>query len=219
MRYGDAFTSVMAEAHGKLVGLARSIGDRGHEMLDRLLRFAYSRGITVRFVDKCRLTALQEHPRAPRSKSEPPTRTSPHKQQPSLTRSRTHCCTGLLTGARLPRVKASPSTNSNANLRPRQLLTLCATTLASSPRQSFTSRPTALLQQCYWRPQIAQASIARSVLAQVTVSTCSRPKNTFSSVAAVLSERVSNPDSVRIRAEGRHFFPWVSTTRGTSSGG
>src|SRR5215831_3485220 len=33
----------------------RSVGERGHEMLDRLLRFAESRGIAVRFVDKCRL--------------------------------------------------------------------------------------------------------------------------------------------------------------------
>lgn len=33
----------------------RSVGERGQEMLDRLLGFAASRGITVRFVEKCRL--------------------------------------------------------------------------------------------------------------------------------------------------------------------
>jgi antirestriction protein ArdC len=33
----------------------RSVGERGQEMLDRLLHFAESRGITVRFVEKCRL--------------------------------------------------------------------------------------------------------------------------------------------------------------------
>jgi antirestriction protein ArdC len=33
----------------------RSVGDRGQDMLDRLLRFAESRGIAVRFVDRCSL--------------------------------------------------------------------------------------------------------------------------------------------------------------------
>jgi len=33
----------------------RSIGDRGQDMLDRLLSFAESRGMTVRFVDRCQL--------------------------------------------------------------------------------------------------------------------------------------------------------------------
>jgi antirestriction protein ArdC len=33
----------------------KSMGERGRDMLDRLLRFAESRGITVRFVDKCKL--------------------------------------------------------------------------------------------------------------------------------------------------------------------
>jgi antirestriction protein ArdC len=33
----------------------KSTGERGQDMLDRLLRFAASRGITVRFVDKCKL--------------------------------------------------------------------------------------------------------------------------------------------------------------------
>jgi antirestriction protein ArdC len=33
----------------------KSVGERGEEMLSRLLRFAESRGITVRFVDKCKL--------------------------------------------------------------------------------------------------------------------------------------------------------------------
>jgi antirestriction protein ArdC len=33
----------------------RSVGDRGQDMLDRLLRFAESRGIAVRFVEKCSL--------------------------------------------------------------------------------------------------------------------------------------------------------------------
>jgi antirestriction protein ArdC len=33
----------------------KSAGERGQDMLDRLLRFADSRGITVQFVEKCRL--------------------------------------------------------------------------------------------------------------------------------------------------------------------
>src|SRR5262249_40709165 len=33
----------------------KSIGERGHDMLDRLLRFGESRGITVRFVERCKL--------------------------------------------------------------------------------------------------------------------------------------------------------------------
>jgi hypothetical protein len=33
----------------------KSIGERGQEMLNRLLRFAESRGITVQFVEKCKL--------------------------------------------------------------------------------------------------------------------------------------------------------------------
>jgi antirestriction protein ArdC len=33
----------------------KSVGERGQDMLDRLLRFAESRGITVRFVEKCSL--------------------------------------------------------------------------------------------------------------------------------------------------------------------
>lgn len=33
----------------------KSTGERGQDMLDRLLRFAASRGITVRFVEKCKL--------------------------------------------------------------------------------------------------------------------------------------------------------------------
>jgi antirestriction protein ArdC len=33
----------------------KSIGERGQDMLNRLLRFAESRGITVRFVEKCKL--------------------------------------------------------------------------------------------------------------------------------------------------------------------
>ena len=33
----------------------KSVGERGQDMLDRLLRFAESRGITVQFVDKCKL--------------------------------------------------------------------------------------------------------------------------------------------------------------------
>jgi antirestriction protein ArdC len=33
----------------------KSVGARGQDMLDRLLRFADSRGITVRFVDRCQL--------------------------------------------------------------------------------------------------------------------------------------------------------------------
>jgi antirestriction protein ArdC len=33
----------------------RSAGDRGQDMCDRLLRFAESRGIAIRFVEKCRL--------------------------------------------------------------------------------------------------------------------------------------------------------------------
>jgi antirestriction protein ArdC len=33
----------------------RSVGERGQDMLNRLLRFAESRGITVRFVEKCTL--------------------------------------------------------------------------------------------------------------------------------------------------------------------
>jgi antirestriction protein ArdC len=34
----------------------RSVGDRGQDMLDRLLRFAESRSIAVRFVEKCNLS-------------------------------------------------------------------------------------------------------------------------------------------------------------------
>jgi antirestriction protein ArdC len=33
----------------------KSVGDRGHDMLNRLLRFAESHGIAVRFVEKCSL--------------------------------------------------------------------------------------------------------------------------------------------------------------------
>src|SRR5215467_12267030 len=33
----------------------KSVGERGQDMLNRLMRFAESRGITVRFVDKCKL--------------------------------------------------------------------------------------------------------------------------------------------------------------------
>jgi antirestriction protein ArdC len=33
----------------------KSVGERGEDMLNRLLHFATSRGITVRFVDKCKL--------------------------------------------------------------------------------------------------------------------------------------------------------------------
>src|ERR1700756_4701950 len=33
----------------------KSVGERGQDMLRRLLRFAESRGITVRFVEKCSL--------------------------------------------------------------------------------------------------------------------------------------------------------------------
>jgi antirestriction protein ArdC len=33
----------------------KSVGDRGQDMLERLLRFAVGRGITVRFVDKCKI--------------------------------------------------------------------------------------------------------------------------------------------------------------------
>jgi len=33
----------------------KSVGERGQDMLDRLLHFAESRGITVRFVEKCKL--------------------------------------------------------------------------------------------------------------------------------------------------------------------
>ena len=33
----------------------KSVGERGEDMLGRLLRFAESRGITVRFVEKCKL--------------------------------------------------------------------------------------------------------------------------------------------------------------------
>jgi len=33
----------------------RSVGDRGQDMLERLLRFAVGRGITVRFVEKCKI--------------------------------------------------------------------------------------------------------------------------------------------------------------------
>jgi antirestriction protein ArdC len=33
----------------------KSVGERGQDMLERLLRFAVSRGIMVRFVDKCKL--------------------------------------------------------------------------------------------------------------------------------------------------------------------
>ena len=35
----------------------KSVGERGYDMLDRLLRFAEFRGITVRFVEKCRLNS------------------------------------------------------------------------------------------------------------------------------------------------------------------
>lgn len=34
---------------------SKSVGERGQDMLSRLLRFADSRGITVRFVEKCSL--------------------------------------------------------------------------------------------------------------------------------------------------------------------
>ena len=37
----------------------KSTGERGEDMLERLLRFAASRGITVRFVDKCKLNGAR----------------------------------------------------------------------------------------------------------------------------------------------------------------
>src|SRR2546429_9193055 len=36
-------------------------------------------------------------------------------------------------------------------------------------------------------------------------------------IAALLSKRVSNPDSIRVRAEGRYFLSLGSSTRGASS--
>jgi hypothetical protein len=117
----------------------RSVGDRGQDMLDRLLRFAESRGIAVRFVDRCSLNGAAGISGVKRSKSVPAMpifrRRRPHWRM----RSHIRCSTGLPTGNESLRAKASRLTSSSENLRLKLRLMSFLNTLPWRLRPSSTS--------------------------------------------------------------------------------
>ena len=95
---------------------SQSTGERGAEMLTRLLAFAESRGIAVRLREamlpkrSCRYIT-----REVRSITGRLTLTSRRKQQPWPTKSRIHCCTGIPMARKSPRATARKSANAGGN--------------------------------------------------------------------------------------------------------
>jgi hypothetical protein len=97
---------------------SKSVGERGEDMLNRLLRFAESRGIAVRFVEKCSLNGAAGTSRGTEIEirtSETDVTTQAATLAHEITKSLIPCCTLRLkaSGLRLETGKRSTSDSEN----------------------------------------------------------------------------------------------------------
>jgi hypothetical protein len=93
----------------------KSVGERGQEMLSRLLHFAESRGIAVRFVERCTLNGAAGTSQATKSRSERRTLIFRRKPPHWPTKSRIRSCIGTLRAGRSPLAMARRSTGARGN--------------------------------------------------------------------------------------------------------